>query len=123
MHDMTVELLDPAAFRIGAVPTDLVVRGEVPADRQRHPGDERATHAIDGTATCWVGGRRAALFAGAVTFVSAHGYAQLHGHSAAAALRLPAPPDPPGARHGGARDEAPAGRQRAWISLVRISLW
>lgn len=108
MHDLTVELLDPAAFRIGAVPTDLVVRGEVPADRQRHPGDGRTTHAIDGTATCWVGGRRAALFAGAVTFVSAHGYAQLRGHSATAALHLSAPPEAPraGAALVGRRDPA-----------------
>jgi hypothetical protein len=114
MHDMTVELLDPAAFRIGAVPTDLVVRGEVPADRQRHPGDGRATHATDGTAGCWVDGRRVARFAGAVTFVSAHGYAQLRGQSAAAAVRLPAPPpEPPGAAHGGDRADTTAGRQRA----------
>ena len=114
MHDMTVELLDPAAFRIGAAPTDLVVRGEVPADRQRHPGDGRATHATDGTAGCWIGGRRVARFAGAVTFVSAHGYAQLRGQSAAAAVRLAAPPaEPLGAAHGGDRADTPAGRQRA----------
>ncbi|MET9296826.1 AfsA-related hotdog domain-containing protein [Streptomyces sp. NPDC003077] len=108
MHDLTVEMLDPAAFRVAAVPTDMVLQADRPAGA-RHggaAGGDGGVRRVDGDAVCWIAGRPAARFAGTLVFLSQEGYAQLR-HGAAAAVGHPTT----AAAGGGRADAARVGRR------------